>query len=611
MRLTGDLKTSNSVILPRLPVKKTLIYIMLIVVFTVGMWIRFSNPLNPTINVNDYYFHRSYYLWQNGALPESDVWNFAPQKMPENIPPLLAYATIPFFTAAAFLLPPNYNTTDMLNAALYFPPFFYAGWMILAFFFLKRILSTRGIILFLILLTFIPASISLFAKNNYDEEILGIILLFLFIICLLHYTREKRPRYFWGMFAGLTLLELAWQQFTIIFIALLLVAIFMYFKERKTALVLFSILPLSLLAGHIISRREEATAYSPIDILKEAWIFASNFSNPDLQMAMRRNDWSNIGIHSFLDSFGWLGAFLVLFGMARLAMRRDAIKDMVIFIFTFVCGLSYFFFSKNVSLFLPAALLTASYGGETLISRRHFNITLGGIFSSALKNPRIRLGIKYAIIIFAAVSVFLTTEHVVWLKRERLEGNIIISVSPEIAQQGEPQKVEIYLQNGAVPTLKEKGSHAGFHIEVKNTAVKNIRAYSPYGSSNIVIKPDAIKNNWYWFETKFPHLNKNEQGNISFEITPASQNAEFRVRAWLPASCSIIMRLAGIRDRRDEFWNPISNGWRHESCIVRIPSSQSPQNTDYPVIPCAIPVFAGYLTQRNFNCLRYQISSKI
>ena len=598
MPLTGDLK-------------KTLIYVVLIAVFTVGMWIRFSNPLNPTINVNDYYFHRSYYLWQNGALPESDIWNFAPQKMPENIPPLLAYITLPFFSVAAFFLPPNYNTTYMLNAVLYFPLFLYAGWMFLAFFLLRRILSGRGIILFLILLTFIPASISLFAKNNYDEEILGIILLFLFIICLLHYTREKRPRYFWGMFAGLTLLELAWQQFTIIFIALLLVAIFMYFKDRKAALVLLSILPLSLLAGHIISRYLLNTAYSPFDILKEAWIFTSNFSDPNLQIAMRRNDWANIGIHGFLDNFGWLGAFLILLGMARLAMRRDTIKDMVIFVFTFVCGLSYFFFSKNVSLFLPIALLTASYGGETLISRRHFNITFGDIFSSALKNPRVRLGIKWAIIIFAAVSVFLTAEHVVWLKREKLEGNIIISVTPEIAQPGETQKVEIILQNGSIPTLSEKESHTGLHIEVKNATVKNIRGQSPYGPSAVVIKPDAIKNNWYWFETKFPQLVKNEQGNISFEITPASQNTEIRVRAWLPDSCSIIMRLAGIRDRRDEFWNPISNGWRHESCIVRIPSSQNPQNTDYSVIPCAIPVFAGYLTQSSFNCLRYQISSKI
>lgn len=163
-----------------------------------GMWIRFSNPLNPTINVNDYYFHRSYCLWQNSALPDADIWNFAPKAMPENIPPLLAYITLPFFAAAAFFLPPNYNTTDMLKAALYFPPFFFAGWMIISFFFLKRIFSNRGIILFLLLMTFIPVSISFFSKNNYDEEILGIILIFSLIASLLHYAREKRRIYFWG-----------------------------------------------------------------------------------------------------------------------------------------------------------------------------------------------------------------------------------------------------------------------------------------------------------------------------------------------------------------------------------------------------------------------------
>lgn len=610
MRFTSNPKNSSPAIFTRLPVKKTVIYIVLIAIFATGVWIRFSNPLNPTINVNDYYFHRSYYLWQNGALPDADIWNFAPKKMSENIPPLLAYITLPFFTVAAFFLPPNYNTTDMLKAALYFPPFFFAGWMIISFFYLKRIFSKRGIILFLLLMTFIPASVSFFSKNNYDEEILGIILLFVFITSILHYIREKRRVYFWGVLTSITLLELAWQQFTIIFIALLLVVIFTYFKDRKTALMLFSTLPLSLLTGHVISRYLLQAAYSPFDILNEAWIFASNFSNPDLQMAMRRNDWSNIGVHGFLDNFGWLGAFLIALGLARTAMRRDILKNAVIFSFALVCGLSYFFFSKNVSLFFPIALLTATYGGETLLSRKLFYETFGTALAFTIKKWRCRPWLKRAIIfIFTAAPLFLLMDHSAWLMREKLSGDIIVSISPKITYPGDAQKVEIALQNGSKPTLKELESHAGLHIEVRNATVKNIKAQSPYGTSDIVIKPDAIKNNWYWFETKFPELDKNEQGNISFEITPENKNAELRVRAWLPDSCSIIMRLAGIYDRRDEFWNPISNGWRHESCIARVPSSQGPPNTDYPTVPCVIPVFAGYRLSQNFNCFRYQIFS--
>jgi hypothetical protein len=483
------------------------------------------------------------------------------------------------------------------------PVIFFLIWAASALLLLKRSFSKEAVFVAVVLLTFLPASISLTQGGKYSEEILGAPLVFFMLLFLLRFVERQHFADLLGTFLAAYFLALAWPQFPAPFLGAGFVAVAMFFLNRRiAAFSLSGALLLALLLGHAVSVWFLGTDYSPLYMLIEGWQGFSNIGDADIRLAMGRNDWSNANPFDFFIFFGGAGVFLFAAGLLRSFLFRAPFKDIVMIAFSGIGLTLFYFFLKSSSLFLPIFVVVAAYGGEMMLSRSRMDDLIFKAARRVFRIRKVRFLAKAVLAIFAGILIAAAVDYFVWISWPQPAGELAVSGFLQKMTPGVSYPVEIILRNSGAPTLKEKNAFAGLHIEVKNALVKSIRPVSDSGG-RVVIKPNAVAEEWFWFETAFPQIDRFGQASAEFVVTPLYDDVEIRMRGWLPGQCSFVSRLLRISERGGNYWNPFTQGWRSEACLVRVPANQtleSPTTTD-----CKAEVFAGYRSSQNFKCLRY------
>ncbi len=554
-------------------------------------------------NISSYYFHHSNYLNDTGHLPAADIWSFGPNTAQENIPPFLAFFSVFIYK----ILNVAAHWGSFYNFALAFPAVIFVLWGFSGFLiFLDLYKNYYHGLVFLFLLTLIPASLALTHGGSYSEQILGAFLVFVSIYFFIKATQKN----IFFVFLGLSLLGLVltWQQFPVLYAAMLvyLTVSFIAAKGKNYRQTIFYLLAigLPLILGHFISKSLMHIDYSPLLMIKELVIGLINYKNAAINIAMSRRDWGNLNLPLFINYFGILGGVLIVVGFLKLATNGMVkTKNLFLVIFGLVSFFMMFFFVKDRFLALPVLLFVMVEGFDAFwkIDRADLNkmwVFLGGLFIKIKSLYRVVVAKKTKILLFLLVL----TAVFIWLIVRNQENKIppkadtILTLAKDV-KVGEVNQVSIVLENVGGPAFQVGASFSGLHIEVENALVKNIRTV-PGGYDNVVLKNDFSRGNLFWFEVKFPPLKASEQAKVFFDIMPFAKPVSIYYRAWLPNYCPLEKQLARLGDLRTSWQSLEQGGWRNEECIVR-----EPANDDSKEAVCPVRVYAAHEETQDFRCL--------
>lgn len=594
-------------------VKAISVVFILACIIAAGFYLRVSNPDSSAAkvyNVNAYYFYKSQYLNDHGRLPEKDIWSFAPEAFPENVPPLLAYGTVGAFKLAKLFKP----DIDFYGLAMFFPVIVYVLWAFFGFWLVIRLFDSRicGFI-FVGLLAVAPLSFDLTVYGHYTEESLGAFLFFLALVFLIKFIESKKRVFFWLAVFSLTAFYLVWQQFPLFFAGLFFIGLIEILKEqagRRRLLFHFMLLAvLPLIFGHLISCCLLGTAYSPVSMIYEAWLGAKDMNSDFIRTAMFRQDWRNLYLDEFIALISLAGWILIGGGFLKSILCRKEPKYKVILIFSVLTLAIAVKFFKSRYLALPSFLLIASSAGELFFNKNQKDWQeLAGFF----RPPRAffaRLSSRTKQIFYPAVLILLILllffcSCLLFRKKERKLfplPTIAVSSSLENFGAGGAYKIEMKLANRGGDSFSDPVAFGGLHVEVENAEVENIVSWTDHGESQVVIKPDAQRENIYWFEVKCSGLKSAEAAYAWFKIIPKVGPVSIYYRGWLPAEPTFWQRLKTMINLAPEYRN-WRNSWRSEDAIRR-----NPANDDVSREFCPVRVFAAHENLQDFRCFKIPV----
>lgn len=584
-----------------------LIGVMLIlsVLFWIGADLRESRANNsiPANTVFSYYFDKSQRLIRDGTFPMADTRGFAPSIHKENAPPFLAYFTAALYKPISLLI-----NTDFYRFAHVFPLFIFGFWLISIFFIFWDLFDLKVALAGSAIFSFLPIAIELTAKGRYVQELLGTLLMFWGVYILIKLSQEKIERKKIWILVGIlvvTALVLTWQQFPFFYAAAVLLSLLWLvikpLHAKPVILAWLYVLVPPLFLGEIISRLLIGIQYSPFAMFWEFLYAFWHHYDPDLLLAMRRNDWANLNVSRFYNYFGWLGFIFTALGLGAFALDYKNLKKQVIVTFSVVGFMALVAFTKDKFLALSFLLYLFALGLETLFTPENFLKKIKAIkdilkiqlarFHLSKKNKLIIgifIGVVFLFIVFTKIY---QNFYAPYPKPEITVSNL------NLWTIGEPQRVTIELKNIGADPIPNKYAFGGLHIEVENADVSNVVAFSSSTQSSVVFKNFASVGNVFFFETKYDFLHRNETGSVSFTATPYTSPVKIYYRSWLPGSCSLTDQRSILKSLLPSWQNFRRAGWRNENCIQRNPANNDPNET-----LCRIPVLAAHKDLQHFRC---------
>jgi hypothetical protein len=567
---------------------------ILAVVLLTGLFFRLREKPQPTqaiaqINIVAYYYDESRRFFETGKFPSQDRWRFAPGSAVENAPVGLTLVTAGYLKAVKFILP----KIDIGEATFNLPPLIFLIWAGVGFLTILRLTKSKtSALLFLTGLSLIPASIGLTRFAHYSEEFLGSFLVFITIIYYLFWLKEKKELDYYISFLSLVFLELTWQQFPLILFIVFLGAVFSFKKDvfLKTLLLILGSLIVSQIFCFVVG-----SGYSPVVMLKEAYIGIRGLNSSIIRTAMGRKDWSPLTTATFLQYFGYYSGVFGILGLIVMILNWKELYVRTAIIGFLITSILAIRVSKDMAMALPFLILAIGFCGLRLNKKQYRFLYRWAINKITI----VIVAILIAIYLFIKGNNFINNHN-------PPIPNFTLRAAPLSANKSGPYRVFVTLTNFGGNGLLTPDAFSGLHIEVKNASVSAIRAFSPATKSGVVIKPNAkFSPSIYWFETKFDQLKSSNFGQASFTIYPYFKNinTEIYVRGWSPGSCGLVDRVKTMLSLRPE-WSNWANSWRSESCIKRIPNQ-----TDF--LPgktiCLVDVYAAHKEKQQFFCRKITV----
>ncbi len=313
------------------------------ILLRIGPHIDFSHVADG--NLSAYYFDKFNRIIEQSRILPDDVWEFAPKKFPENVPPGL-----PYFAAGIFkiikLFFPDLST---FNFAAWFPVIVYLIFGILAFLiFLKLENSPLSAFTVLFLISFSQIFASYTEYAYFVQESLGT--LFLFLAAYFIFNHQRSKLYLFASFIFLTFLFISWQQFPLFVFALIILIIFASLTKRLSeAKVIALIVVFSLIAAEFISKVIIGIDYSAFGMIKDIIWGAILFraQDPDFLTAMTNSDWHHSTLQQFFRWYGPLGAVLFFAGIIFSLMKRRDFRYFAALIFSLIFSFYLWQFQKE------------------------------------------------------------------------------------------------------------------------------------------------------------------------------------------------------------------------------------------------------------------------
>lgn len=526
-----------------------------------------------TNNVVSYYVDITNRLIETGKIPKIDVWRYSDDVMVENAPPFLAiltnflYQFIKFFDISPLVFIAHFNI-------LIYVIFIILGSM----YFYKKLPTIYPMLIFQILLTFLPFSISLQNFGKYTEEFLGVFLIFIVSICEIERNNNKIYRYFEIMF--LILLLLTWQQFHLIcFIIFLSNLMFRRALMKETILIFIFV----FIGAEIVSRVLFDSNYSPVMMIYEAIYPMLKMDSSSIEIAMRRNDWRYLSWNDIVEYLSYAGISIWVFSLINFILKKNKeYHDKYIFLGMTMTILLTYVFIKSRYISLSFLLLFCSTNYQIFVIKDFKQV--------------VRISKNIMLISLLAIMTFFIFNHKLFINYDYqpiIEDRIVTK------KQGEDTFLTtITLKNVGGDQTPDKDSFAGYHVEIFNAKVHDIKSIYTYGKSDIIIKNDAQMENYYWFEAKYFSFVRNSVGSVSFILQKIDTSKPITIlyRSWIPGYCSIVNRYETMSTMLKDY-SQFGNSWRNEKCIVR-----SPSNISFDKSKCSYKVYAGHVDRQEFYC---------
>jgi hypothetical protein len=568
-----------------------------------------ENSLTP------YYFDKTQRLLETGRFPQKDIWEWAPAPHPENAPPGLAYISFAAFRISKFFSP----DLTLLDFANIFPIIAFALWCAAVLIIWKG--GSRGDttlppkrqrknvdagLVFLAVLAFTPAAVSLTGFANYTQETLGVFLLFLALYAFARFS---------PLFAiiAITLLILFWQQFPIFYfvIAPALILGLAKTKGLRETFWFAAILSTPLLLSELIIKLFVGNDYSAFAMIKEFLLgFWLGFNkNPDMITAMVRGNWRQPGIMGIYQFYGPLFISLLAVGIVVSLRRWKEMKHQISILAALIGFAMVWQFEKEKNLALGLFLFPIALGLEAIFETAEVRLP----FLRDLRRPNIVrfLGLRKSKKLIAA-SIAAISLIGGWFFFSKTPTGIAMITKyhppkPEIAVTHEKNPdgtidVKFKMTNrGGTSFFSDKlwfGLSSGMHIEVCNAEILKSTAASltsPYNWRYYAVYPYSRWGDCYFTEIKFRQLRTREFGDAHFIIRPlANREPVIYYRGWMTET-SCILRYKDAGDDTPEEQVLIET--EGEPCIIRTP----PHNDqNYPL--CPIRVQAARMKLQDFRC---------
>lgn len=547
---------------------KIICFALLLFVMCTGVYVRTEgSPDCITSNTASFFYARARDLQVNNQYPLEDRLNYAPEVFKEDYPPFPAYFAVGVYRLVSFFCNVSFHHFIVILPVLMYVILFVAGFFIVA-----NLYGKLAGFFFAILLTIIPAASLLTQKGYYTEEALGVFLIILFFFFFI--KSKKNNKYVYLAITALTLLSLTWQIFLWVFAGVLVHL--MFYRKKLTHHLLILILP--LLVGHIISVNIIGLDYSPVYMLKEAYVGYKYESSEDFKIAFDRVDLRPIGFQKYTEDFTYLGlifSVLGLFVCLKNLKKHEYATLLVYSILGFTAVIKYVkfrFFSLVFIIMLSSLGMSYAYNFDIVTRLR-----LKGYFKKLRKYSKKIL--KVLVIILLILAGILTVQHI-----RNPECEITLILPEEKIEIGRVYDITLQIENIGEGALCRKDAFSGVHIEVENASVLEKKAYSSITKGEVAEKgytTDQIG----WFEAKFDCLKHNNKGRVTFSIKPYALPVKLNYRCWIPQFC--------LRPPPKEILPEFKMAWRNEKCLHRKPSEGS---------LCSVPVYAGYVEKQDYYC---------
>jgi hypothetical protein len=315
---------------------RTLIYIFTAAILLlagtilrIGPHIDFSHVAEG--NLSAYYFDKfNRVATRNGLLAE-DIWEFAPDKNPENVPPGLPYLGALVFKLLRFVAP----QITPFGFAAWLPVFIYLIFGLTVFILFWRVeRAPLAAILMLAVVSLAPIFASYTEYAYFVQESLGTVFLFLTVYFIANCLRSRFDVI--AAILSLTAFILTWQQFPLfIFVALGLILAAVFLRKIPEAKALAFILVTGILSAEFISRVIIGIHYSALGMIKEIILgsIMLHSGNSDFLTAMTNIDWRHSTPAKFYQWYGPLTVFLVGWGLIISFLRKNDFRFLTSLIF--------------------------------------------------------------------------------------------------------------------------------------------------------------------------------------------------------------------------------------------------------------------------------------
>jgi hypothetical protein len=527
-------------------------------------------------NLSAYYFDKFNRIVITGRLAPYDVWEFAPDARPENVPPGAPYAAAGIFALARLAFP----HMNALTFAAWFPVITYTLFGLVAFLlFALRERSMLAAVLMLAIISLAPISASYTEYGYFVQEPLGAFFLFLATYFLANVRRTHLDVA--AAIASIAALSLTWQQFPFFVFAILALIIgALIIKRFSEAKAVAITLVAGLLVAEFISRVIIGIQYSVWGMIKEivlgAWLLRAGDS--DLISAMTNVDWRRGTLEKFYRWYGPLTALLFLWGMVTAWLRRRDFRHLAAFVFGIAAaGLLWQFQKERIFGF---GLLLFPVGMGAMAFERGGYAFDWQMVSKKRKAFGVGAVLVLGAILFAVYGGTLRDRFfappqpvpdVTLERQDNPDGTIDLTV--RLTNRGGTT----YAKGGIFWDL-----NTGLHLEVENADILEFEANSPLKSDEWYpyhVYPYIRLGNTQFLETRYRQLKNGQSGDARVKIKPTADGpVRFYWRGWLTdVGCTNEFErksLAGFLPKFDPGL---------ENCVVRFPAHDARGYLECPI----------------------------
>ncbi len=540
---------------------KIISYLVLLLILSAGVYIRTHNLSNiMSDNTVDFYYARARDLQANNQYPLEDRLSYAPEVLKEDYPPFSAYFSVGMYR----IIEPFFNIS-FYDFIMLFPVLVYIIMLILGFFIMNNLYGRNTGFFFAALLTIMPAAGFLTRKGNYTEEPLGVLLILLFFFFFIKSEKNKWHAFF--AIVTLTTLELTWQIFHLVLggvIACLII-------RRKNVKTYLLILILPLLLGHVISVYLIGLDYSPVYMLKEAYIGYKYEHTEDFQIALHRDKHVPMDIQWYIQEYSYLATVFLVLGLFVCFRNLRRVEFGVLLVFSVLGFVAIGKYVKFRFLSLLFILILCSLGLNWF-----YDLDL---FTKLDLRKRFR---RYWRFLLAGLVLLLVLLVLWFVWGPKCDVGLVLPEEEMVV--GRVYDVVLDVENVGKGAWCFGQAFSGLHVEVENARVVSRMAYSSVGLAEVVEK-NYTSGGLDWFEVKFGCLRRGGVGRVSFSVVPLVLPVRVNYRCWIPRFC--------LRGVPEGILPDFSVAWRNERCLYREPSEG---------VFCSVPVYAGYQEKQNYYC---------